>query len=400
MRWCGRRVVFGCLVITRMAAGGELSGDLRITPEWRWPNDGSVLSPAAERLRGGEGRLTSDLELRAVVGPVSGVGTLRHVAVSDEEAWFDAIVNELYANHSWAGWYFSAGKKIVSWGVGYAFRPLDVIQQEDRRRLMSTTSLEGAATLVVERFWAESALSVVMASPGNQSFDSAAEERAIAARMFARRDAADWHAVMRIGQQTGLSGGIALAYVATESLELHASVLRAGRLPRLEQLSGADLASTLGEVTIGHGGWRALAGASWTVGGWSFLGELWRDEAAWSRTQWSAWRRSADALHHIPVAGDERSRLLAAHASAFAAPGLHRDNALLRIARTGESFSPSIDVLYTPADQGAVATIRLTWRGDRVQVEAAWRGYAGSRASVVRQLPSASVAFASVSFRF
>ena len=46
------------------------------------------------------------------------------------EAWFwDTLVDADLANND-LGWQWSAGKKVLSWDVGYGFRPNDVVQQE------------------------------------------------------------------------------------------------------------------------------------------------------------------------------------------------------------------------------------------------------------------------------
>jgi hypothetical protein len=53
-------------------------------------------------------------------------------------------INELHAASDFGAWQLDAGKKIVSWGVGYGFRPNDVVQQERRRTLLPQTP-EGRA---------------------------------------------------------------------------------------------------------------------------------------------------------------------------------------------------------------------------------------------------------------
>ena len=79
---------------------------------------------------------------------------------TQKRAW----VNELVASHDAGSWQFSAGKKIVAWDVGYAFRPNDVVQQEERRTLISTLD-EGRPVLMAEHFDADSAWSWVWVNP-------------------------------------------------------------------------------------------------------------------------------------------------------------------------------------------------------------------------------------------
>jgi hypothetical protein len=43
-------------------------------------------------------------------------------------------LNELHAAWDLGAWQLAAGKKVLGWDVGYAFRPNDVVQQEARTR--------------------------------------------------------------------------------------------------------------------------------------------------------------------------------------------------------------------------------------------------------------------------
>lgn len=355
------------------AHAAELSGTLRATGEWRAANDSGVLAPAAARLGSGDDLITSDFELRGAAGPVAGVVTLQHVAAEHREADASAILNELHASADLAGWYLTAGKKIVSWDVGYAFRPLDVIQQEDRRRLVPTT-LEGIAVLMAERFHDDAAWSVVVANPGASREELGRDEPAVAARAYWRVGAADWHAVARHGTRSGSRVGGAFALVAGESVELHASAL------------------------YGDNGWQALAGVSWTSRSKvSLLLEIWHDGRAWSQDQWREWQGKARHLSEAAVVPALRAGAIARQARALGVTSLHRDNVLARIAWSGDSFYPSADVLYTPADRGAIATARLEWRGERTAIEAGWRYCFGPADSMARQLPFSDVAFLSAS---
>jgi hypothetical protein len=392
-------VACACICCVQHAYAAEVSGTLRATPEWHTANDRSVLAPAAARLGSADDLVATDLELRASAGPVAGIATLRHVAAEHRGPEQSAILNELHASTDLAGWYFTVGKKIVSWDVGYAFRPLDVIQQEDRRRLLSTT-LEGVPVFVVERFHGDAAWSVVIANPGKSSQQLGRDEPAIATRAYWRDGAADWHAVARYGERTGWRLGTGVAWVATESLEFHASALYS---ERLEHVVGSDgpLQVPLYNVGVGSDGWQALAGASWTGRSRvSVLLEIWHDERAWSEQEWREWRATTQYLGDTVPIPALRQRAVASQAGALGVASLHRDNALLRVAWSGDAFYPSADVLYTPADGGAVATARLEWRGARSAIEVGWRHCLGPATSMVKQLPFSAVIFVSAGVSF
>lgn len=384
------------LMCASSAHAAELSGTLRATGEWRAANDSGVLAPAAVRLGSGDDLITSDFELRGAAGPVTGTVTLQHIAAEHRAADASAILNELHASTELAGWYLTGGKKIVSWDVGYAFRPLDVVQQEDRRRLVATT-LEGIPVLMAERFSDDAAWSVVVANPGASREELGRDEAAVAARAYWRVGAADWHAVARHGRRTGSRVGGALALVAGESLELHASVLYAQHLERIVDVAG-PLERAAYEASVGDDGWQALAGVSWSSQSRvSLLVEIWHDDRAWSEDQWREWQDKARHLGEAAVVPALRAGAIAMQARALGVTSLQRDNVLARIAWSGDSFYPSADMLYTPADGGAIATVRLEWRGGRTAIEAGWRYCFGPADSMARQLPFNDVAFLSAS---
>ena len=72
-------------------------------------------------------------------------------------------INELYADFSIGEVEGSIGKKVVSWGVGYGYRPLDVIQRETRQALR-TFDLEGVPLFMLEYFTATSAVTAIVSN--------------------------------------------------------------------------------------------------------------------------------------------------------------------------------------------------------------------------------------------
>lgn len=129
-----------------------------------------------------------------------------------------AYFNELAWNGDAQDWHFSIGKKIVSWDVGYAFRPNDMVQQENRRALYTTT-LEGRNVAMAEHFGNDSAWSIV----GTNS-SANVNESALNLRYYQRSGALDWYAFARSGERTGASIGTAAAWVVDEAVELHGSI--------------------------------------------------------------------------------------------------------------------------------------------------------------------------------
>jgi hypothetical protein len=302
-------------------------------------------------------------------------------------------VNEAYAGGSLGSWQWSAGKKVVSWDVGYGFRPNDVVQQETRRTL-AAEPLEGRPLLMAERFDADSAWSLVWVNPTQDHDASGANEAALAARWYTRSGAVDWHALARQGEHTGASLGAAVSCVASDALELHASVRAYQHADSLTNATSGSAPTTANpwRTTQLDGGGQWLVGGTWTNASQvSLLLEAWHDDTALSDAQWDAWRNRNQGLPQwlsrgVPAAAVAGN--LAWQASAFgAASNLRQDNLFARLSWQHERWQSALDLLYTPADQGLTTTASVVWTGEHIKWEAGLRNTSGPNAAVVRQLP-------------
>ena len=138
-----------------------------------------------------------DSELRASGHGISAVAWVQAQRQEGDRWRARGHLDELYASGSLADWQFSAGKKIVAWDVGYAFRPNDVVEQEPRRLLLETTP-EGRPLVSAERFDASTAWSFVIVNPTHSRSARFADEPAFAARVYRRDGAVDWHGFARL----------------------------------------------------------------------------------------------------------------------------------------------------------------------------------------------------------
>ena len=396
------------------AAEPEFSGQLR--PQWleQRANQRGPLA-AADALQPGTAPLPAsgaigEAELRAsahVAGVgLAGVATLQSQrfagSATQSRAWF----NELYVSGDAAGWQFSAGKKIVAWDVGYGFRPNDFVEQEVRRTLLSVTP-EGRPVLTAEHFDASTAWTFVLVNPNKRHDDRGADEPALAARVYRRDGALDWHGFARWGVRTGASAGAAVAWVAGESLELHASaryLVRADTLA-IDPAAGGGLVATnpWQPASVSHTG-RALVGGTWTnEQQLSLLVEAWWDGTALSDSQWNAW--NARGAHLGTLAGLAPPQAVAGNlawqASAFgASSNLRRTNLFARLSWQYDKWQPAIDVLYAPADAGRIVTASLGWQGDRVHIDAGARLYGGPSSAVLAQVPTRRVVYVAGTWTF
>lgn len=451
--WCGwparaglawAVAVGGGMALTLPPSAGaqalDTSGELRATWAHRSPASTGPLAQAnawlpgvapAEPMAG-----TVQAELRAATRLGAGTAgegvrlattaTLQSQSPEGGAGHTTAWVNEATASGAAGGWQWSVGKKVVSWDVGYAFRPNDVVQQETRRGLAPNT-LVGRPVLMAEHFTANTAWSWVAVNPGRSgalpawgllplanpppSTTTAGHEPALAARVYHQAGEVDWHGFARWGTRTRGSVGLAASWVASDALELHASVRQLSRFDTLAPaatataVAGTSPASPALPATalLAANPWQPALGGSasqWLVGGtWtnehqlSLLAEAWYDGTALSPAQWRQWSARNQALPAWAAMGAPAAAVagnLAWQASAFsanAAGNLHRQNALARLSWTHGAWQPALDVLWHPADGGRLLTASLVWQGDRTKVEGGWRVTGGPSTAVLRQLP-------------
>lgn len=303
-------------------------------------------------------------------------------------------VLESYAAGQAGAWQWTAGRKVVGWDVGYGFRPNDLVQQEQRRTLVSQP-LQGRPVLMAEQFGAESAWSLVAVNPTTGRDATGADEGALAARWYQRLGSADAHAFARWGRRTQGSVGAAWSWVASDALELHASLRHLARYDAWEDSSAQPVALALASPwrpVLRQAAQLALVGGTWTNADQvSVLLEAWWDGTAPSRTHWRQWAERNGALQRLGAAGAPPIAVaanLAWQTQAFSAsPSLHRQNLFARLAWTTGAWESALDLLYHPADSGRLYTASLAWKGDRLRLEGGLRTSGGPGAAVVRQLP-------------
>lgn len=393
--------VLGACALVGTAQAAEVSGQVRGAWVDRQMADAGPLAQANQLQAGSASTepsaATVQAELRA--STKAGPFTLHAVATAQarspkggsttSEGW----INEAYASGQALGWQWSAGKKVVSWDVGYGFRPNDMVQQEVRRTL-AAEALTGKPLVMAEHFDADTAWSLVWVNPLEAQSNTGAKEAALAARVYRRAGAVDWHGFARHGEHTGGSIGAAASWVASDALELHASV-------RSYQHANSLANSNTGTSLSPANPWQAIrtgAGQQWLVGGtWTHesqvgvMVEAWHDDTALSDAQWVDWTARNQALplwltRRVPASAVAGNLAWQGHAFG-ASTNLRQDNVFVRLSWQHERWQPALDVLYHPADQGYVTTASLLWSGDHVKLEAGLRTHGGPESAIVRQLP-------------
>lgn len=315
-----------------------------------------------------------------------------------------AQVLELHASADLGPWQLAAGRKVVSWDVGWAWRPNDVVQQEQRRQL-GPVSLAGRPLLMAEHFEGDNATSVVWVNPNRRGEAAArgADESALALRHYRREGALDLHLHARWGERTQGSLGAAAAWVGDASLEVHGSVRRLGHHDRTILDPSAPLLASRSPWIDADGGAAtlALAGLTWSgARQQTVILEAWWDGTAPSAAEWSdAMARTATLQQLFVIASMTPDAMagvagnLAWQTTPMSSPygqGLHRQNLYLRGSWQPDiapAWTLSLDALRHPEDGGWLAGAGAVWQADRLSVEAALRWSGGPADSVAAQLP-------------
>jgi hypothetical protein len=393
--------VLGVCLLAGVAHSAEVSGQVRGAWVDRQPSGSGPLASAIQLQPGSvtvePSAATVQAELRASgsAGPLTlhAVATAQARSLQGGSTTSDGWLNEAYAAGKVLGWQWSAGKKVVSWDVGYGFRPNDMVQQEVRRTLASE-ALSGKPLLMAEHFDADTAWSLVWVNPLEERPNTGAKETALAARVYRRAGAVDLHGFARQGENTGTSVGAAASWVATDALELHASV-------RSYQHANSLTSSNTGIALSATNPWYAIrtgAGQQWLVGGtWTHesqigvMVEAWHDDTALSDTQWSDWTARNQALplwlkRRVPASAIAGNMAWQGHAF-NASSNLRQDNVFVRLSWQHQRWQTALDVLYTPTDQGTMSTASVLWSGDHIKLEAGLRVNGGPDSAIVRQLP-------------
>lgn len=406
-RYAAAAVLMGLATMAAPARAGDAGasgGELRLQAQGRRVNDQGPLAQARSLQPGvaptSNGLQDAELEWRHLWRGRPGghgmalatnvLGWLHH----DDNAHDAGLrVNELHLALDAGAWQLSAGKKVLGWDVGYGFRPNDVVQQEARRTLLASTP-EGRPLLQAEYFGAEHAHTLVWVQPqhARRSADASrgADESALAWRGYWRQGALDLYGFGRWGRHTRASAGVAMAWVATDAWEVHASV-RALRHHDGWSQQASDLAAHPWQRTTLGAAMQSLVGAQWTgTEQHSVLIEYWHDGTTLSDDRWQDWNRRNAALAHPAATGlpaPARAGLLAGQATPMTASSLRRNNLFVRLAWQPEAWQASLDLLWHPADGGRLVTAALQWQGDAWRLNAAWRLAGGPPQSLLAQTP-------------
>jgi hypothetical protein len=290
----------------------------------------------------------NDLELRAQEGGFNAQGVLRHAVADGRRPEYHGIANQFYYDGQITpglGW--TVGKKVMPWGVGFGFKPLDVIQREDRRGI-NPPPLVGVPLVALERYTGTDALTLAWTRPGENGGETDARDPGLALHWYRLVGGDDLHGVMRVSARRRLEAGAGLTRVVGEEWSIHAAALYQERGPMRPDGHYDDAAL------------KAVAGLTWTgESGISVLAEAWDDP-------------DAPLVRLTP-----------------------RENLLLRLSWDDrDGFKPYTELLLTPRDGGRVVSVGASWEGNRNRISLGLRQYGGRDDSAYARAPIRRVIWA------
>ncbi len=298
-----------------------------------------------------------------------------------DEKHAEGRLNEAFCASAWQGLDLTLGKRRLAWGVGYGYRPLDLLQLDDRQQLAPNPS-EGVPQASAEWFGLSDSLALIYSNALDwQQNRLASSPEAWSLRYFHGGEALDLMALLHHDAARDAVVGVGLAWVVDDAWAVHAELTRQQRYTRLDVPGlGALAAGEQVQTQERENGTKALIGGQWSSAeGWTLIGEYWWDESAPTH---ASWRHSLDL---ITLAQQAPQQLPAGSTSALAdltqalgtlnqAASLQPHNLFLRLAYDGERWDPALELLIHPEDGGLATTLRLGRElGSAQRLEFGWR---------------------------
>ncbi|MBU1237572.1 MAG: hypothetical protein KJ634_08730 [Gammaproteobacteria bacterium] len=394
------------LLLSGTAAAVEIHAAISVAPEYRARNDASSYLTDATAAEIATRSSRQDIELRLQQGGLNAQGTLRQQVANGSSPEYHGVANQFYYDGRIAdglGW--TVGKKVLSWGVGFGFKPLDVVQREDRRSV-NAPPLVGVPLLALERFTGSDAWTIAWTRPGQGdgdiNNDGGERDSALALHWYRLAGDNDVHGVLRVSPRRRLEAGFGATRILGDEWAIHGAALyqrRGWRRTNALLDDGGALAATDPMMYAAHGGGvKSVAGVQWTgESGISLLAEAWYDADAYREGDW----RALDALtaQQLALRGVAPAAAIdgniAWSSQAFLASNLLRKNVLLRLAYDDrDGFKPYGELLVTPGDGGRVLTLGAVWEGDRQRYTLGARQVGGAADSAYAQAPIKRVIWA------
>ena len=290
--------------------------------------------------------------------------------IAGDENKTHLYLNELFYDTSVKNWEVSLGKKLLGYGVGYGFRPTDIIQKQTRRTFLPTQS-QGIPSLIIEKFTLTGTLSFVYAIEGSWELEKVDIERHnFAVRPYILLGNWDVMGIVHADDGGEFNIGSALNRVFGESWKLHTELLYKtqyhyweNHLKENENYAGDPMY----EKKKKSGALQSVFGLYYS--GKSKIGlltEYWYDGTAYSADDWDRHieiaKEQNKLLENPFLPDDARGQIqdrIKSLSKAYLPTNLLTHNIFLRLEYSADKFDPTFDWLFTPQDFGSVFTFQI-----------------------------------------
>lgn len=309
------------------------------------------------------------------------------------------------------------GKMRLDWGVGYGYRPLDLLKPY-RRHPVGIQVEEGVGLAMLSYFDLEGEWSLVysdssLTSQATTPLEASNEQQGVGVRRYILSGDTEWQAIGYYDDvRQGVIGGSVVS-VLNSAWAVHVSSVYQRRFDSYQIQDDNQPV----HLATQKGGFQALAGLNWAneVGN-NVIVEYWYDNRSWDRSDWERALARTSQLSTDPMTAG----LASSYAQGLGHSNLVAHNIMFHWSLDSTSWSqwawsqerlwlnritPTFDLLYSPQDGGAIATqwidVSAYDSGDAsVNVELAARFFTGGSGSVYANLGDKRMIFINLKGKF
>ena len=349
--------------------------------------------------------------------------------VPDSHSDTQLIVRELFWQHSAS---FSTsltgeqyvditlGKMRLDWGVGYGYRPLDVIKPY-RQNPVGIVAEEGAGVASLSMFdhsgeWTLLYSDSSWSSQDVNQLEAASEQQGFGLKRYNMIGDHEYQWLAYYDDVRHGLLGASLVSVLNLAWEFHGSMVYQRHSLGYELPSDQYQPVQLQEQGEAF---QALAGLTWANDtGHSIVLEYWYDSRAWSKSEWQTALERAQDLSQVPAT----QPLASAYAQGYQHANIVEHNLMFHWSLDSSGWrhwfadsasvwswlddvTPTLDVMVAPQDGGIIATQWINYQAvdsgnASVELELAARFLGGNKDSAYANLPDSHMILLNIKGRF